>query len=376
MATLWSQVRDARVEILRGARWAACALWLFLFLYESHVNGIPFDREGLLLWIVAGLAAASLGRRALWTVIVDWLPFALVLIAYDYLRGLSDTVGMPTWWHPQIDVDRFLFFGHEPTIWLQEHLKHPDVRWYDVVVSLCYYSFFFLPYVFAGVMWLRSRVDFYRWSLRFVGLSFFAFSLFLLIPAAPPWAAARCTADQVADHPNNPACMWTSAQFTPDGGLLGAFTTHQPGANPWVEQIAGRGWFELHLGVASSLLDKGRAFADAVAAVPSLHLGGTVLFVVFMWSRLNKWWRPLLVAYPLVMTFSLAYAGEHYVADCIAGALAALLIHHLANRIERRRARVRAADTLDDADAAAPPQPPTVPLEKSCPPIETIPSSI
>ena len=83
------------------------------------------------------------------------------------------------------------------------------MQWYDVVVCICYFSFFFLPYVTAGVMWLRSRTDFYRWSLRFVGLSFFSFALFLLIPAAPPWAAARCTPAEVAGHPNNPACMYS-----------------------------------------------------------------------------------------------------------------------------------------------------------------------
>jgi hypothetical protein len=382
--TDWVPVDTTLGQILRGLRWGAVAVYIAAAGYYGYEDGLPFDREGLLLWIAIGLAAFCIGRHPVWLlwVAIDFLPFALVLVVYDYLRGISDTIGMPTWWRPQIEVDKFLFFGHEPTVWLQEHLKHVHstatgqrvgVHWWDLVTCISYYSFFFLPYVMAGVMWLRSRTDFYRWSLRFVGLSFFGFTLFMLIPAAPPWAAAHCTPVDVASHPNYASCMYETG-FQPTGGLLGQFTTTQSGANPWVERIAGDSFYKLHLGIARGLWAKGFNSADAVAAVPSLHLGGTVLFCIFMWSRLNKWWRPLLIGYPLVMMFALAYAGEHYVADGIAGALAAVLIHWLANRIERWRKRRRSADTLDDE------APPPDPIQESpCPPThplpETMPSS-
>jgi hypothetical protein len=347
----WYPIDTTIGKVLRVARWIAVGLWLFFVIRECVVNGVPFDREGIIFWMGLGLIAYSVGRHPIWLlwVAVDFLPFAGVLIAYDYLRGLSDGLGMPTWWHPQVDIDKALFFGHEPTVWLQEHLKHRDVRWYDVVVCLCYFSFFFLPYLTAGVLWLRSRADFYKWSLRFVSLSLFGFTMFALIPSAPPWAAASCTATQVSSHPSNPLCMYYR---TYDGGILGAMTTHQPGANPWVERISTRGFYELHLTVAKSLIDKGQGTADQVAAVPSLHLAGTVLFCIFMWNRLSKWWRPLLVAYPFVMTFSLVYSAEHYVTDCIAGALSAVLITVLANRVERWRRRSGRADTLEQHDFA------------------------
>jgi hypothetical protein len=367
---LWTDIRAHRDDILRGIRWGASALWVLFAAHEVIFVGIPFDREGLLAWIAAGVTAFSIGRRKLRTVIFDWLPFAAVLIAYDYLRGLSDTLGMPTWWHPQIDVDRFLCFGHEPTVWLQEHLKYPDVRWWDVVVCLCYVSFFLLPYVTAGVLWMRSRADFYRWSLRFVGLSFLGFTLFALIPAAPPWAAAVCSAQDVAKHPANPSCMSDNPKYVPGGGILGQYSGTRAGAHPWFERLSGRGWSELHLSTAQSLLSKGQGTVDLIAAVPSLHLGGTTLFCIFMWRRLNKWWRPLLVAYPIVMTFSLVYSGEHYLSDCLAGALAAVLVCFVAGRVERWRKNAHAVDTLDDEQAPEPS------LESQCPPTETIPSSI
>jgi hypothetical protein len=365
----WLPLDTRAGKVMWAARWVAGLTWVLFLTRECLVNGVPFDREGIILWMGLGLLAYSVGRHPIWLlwVAVDFLPFAGVLIAYDYLRGLSDGLGMPTWWHPQVDLDKAMFFGHDPTVWLQEHLKHPDVRWYDVVVCLCYFSFFFLPYLTAGVLWLRSRADFYRWSLRFVSLSLFGFTMFALIPSAPPWAAANCTAAQVADHPSNPWCM-----YYPDpnrhGGVLGAMTSHQPGASPWVQRISTRGFSELHLKAARSLIDKGQGTADQVAAIPSLHLAGTLLFCIFMWPRLNKWWRPLLVAYPLLMTFSLVYSAEHYVTDCVAGALAAVLITFVANRIERWRARRKVADTLEEPSD-------TATLENQCPSTETMPSS-
>jgi PAP2 superfamily len=372
--TDWVSTDTTLGQVLRGLRWGALGVYVFVLGYQWNRYGVPFDRTGLLFWIAVGLGCFCIGRHPVWLlwVLIDFLPLAAVLIAYDRLRGWSYTAGLPTWWHPQIDVDKALFNGSIPTVWLQEHLKHATVQWYDVAVCICYFSFFFLPYLLAGVMWLRSRTDFYRWTGRFVGLSFLGFTLFVLFPAAPPWAAARCTAAEVAKHPSNPSCMTYSPALS-HNGLLGHYGAHLPGTHAWVDAgIATRGFSRLHLSVAGSMVDQGRAWADPVAAVPSLHVGGTVLFVLFMWSRVNKWWRVLLAAYPVLMMFSLAYGAEHYVSDGIAGALCAWLVHWTATRIERRRRRSRAPDTLGS---------PPVPIqETSCPPTPpppvTTPSSI
>lgn len=358
-------------DVVRGIRWAAVTIWAVVFAAWMWQNGIPWLRTDLLVWLAPGLLAATIGKRNMLTVIVDFLPFALVLIAYDNLRGLADSAGMPTWWYPQIDVDKFLFFGNVPTVWLQEHLKYDTVQWWDVLVTLCYISFFFLPYVTAAALWLRSRRDFYQWALRFVVLSFLGYAFFAIIPAAPPWAAAVCTPVDVADHPYDPNCM----AFHPrpvSGNLLGNYPSGHAGTAPYVESLAGRGLGPLHLHFAAQIIDEGHNLYDAVAAVPSLHVGGTVLFSLFMWRRVRKAWRPVLVFYPLFMTFSLTYTAEHYVADAIAGALCAAVVHLAANRIERWRKQRRPADTLE--------APPEQTLEQTCQPTpqppETTPSSI
>jgi hypothetical protein len=372
--TDWISTETVLGQLLRGARWGAVVSFVAVLAWQWSHDGVPFDRTGLLAWIAVGLACLCIGRHPIWLlwVVVDFLPLAAVLVVYDRLRGWSYRLGMPTWWTPQLNVDKALFFGHVPTVWLQEHLKQARVQWYDVAVCLCYYSFFFLPYVVAGVLWLRGRTHFYRWVGRFVALSFLGFALFVLIPAAPPWAAARCTADQVADHPNNPGCMYWSPQLSHDG-LLGAYHGVFGGTHQWVDSgIATRGFSTLHLSVAGQLVNQGRNWADAVAAVPSLHVGGTVLFVLFFWSRVRRWWKPVLAAYPILMMFRLCYGAEHYVSDGIAGALAAWLVHWAAGRVERRRKPAASPDILESPRRST--------LESPCPPTvqppATTPSSI
>jgi membrane-associated phospholipid phosphatase len=373
----WRRVRDPLAATLTDrtflmfVRWTAVGVWVIAFLNECYRYGVPFDREGVIFWIVTLLLAATIGKRAAWTVLVDWLPFAAVLVVYDYARGISDTLGMPTWWSPQLDVDKWLFGGVVPTVWLQEHFKHPVAQWWDVAVSLTYVSFFFLPYVTAGAFWLRSRRDFRRWAARFVTLSFLGFGLFALIPAAPPWAAARCTGSQVADHPSDPTCLGFHPGWVPGGGMLGKVSAGSDPTHAYIQRISGRGWPKLHLGIAQSLLDKGQGAVDVVAAVPSLHAGGTLLFVLFVWRRVRVGWKAVLVAYAIFMGVALVYSAEHYVSDILAGWLCAVLVSWAFDRLERRQRQRKPPDTLDGPT----PQPTASRMENPCPPTATTPSS-
>ncbi len=340
--------RVRRVDWLRILRYVAIAVWAGVVIYRTATDGFAFNRELLLLYICTGLLAASIGQgRRILYVVWDWLPFALVLIAYDLSRGAADLIGRPTLWHWQADMDRMLFFGTMPTVWLQEQLKLPRPPWWEVAISTVYMSFFILPYVIAGVLWLRDREEWKKFVRLFVGLSFAALVIYALLPAAPPWAAARCTADDVAGGPSGPRCMFKSARFTSDGGLLGAMQTSQDGANAWIERIVARGWGKLNLHSASALIDQGQASVNLVAAIPSLHAGMTFAIAAFLWHRLNRAWRPLLVGYVLIMAFTLVYTAEHYVIDILLGwafAVAALLV---LKRYEQRRSR-RAAEVEKD----------------------------
>ncbi|GLP82204.1 phosphatase PAP2 family protein [Mycobacterium antarcticum] len=340
-----------RRRSLQIVRWAAIAIWAGIVVYRTVTDGFAFNRELLLVYICSGLAVASIGqgRRVLY-VVRDWLPFAVVLIAYDLSRGAATLIGRPTLWQWQADADRWLFSGTMPTVWLQEHLKLPQPPWWEVVISSVYMSFFILPYVVAAVLWMRDRDEWKAFVRLFVGLSVAGLAIYALLPAAPPWAAARCTADDVTGGPSNPGCMFRSARGVPDGGLLGAMQINHDGANVWVERIVARGWGNLHLHSATALLDQGQASVNLVAAIPSLHAGMTAAVSAFLWTRVRPRWRPLLVAYPLIMAFTLVYTAEHYVVDILLGwALAAVVVMAL-NRYEARRRARSAGGEIDLAE--------------------------
>jgi PAP2 superfamily len=326
-------------------------MWALVVAYRTVTDGVAFNRELLLLYIATGLIAASIGRgHKVFTVVRDWLPFALVLVLYDLSRGAADMLGAPTLWRFQPDADRWLFFGTVPTVWLQERIKMPQPPWWEVIISSIYMSFFILPYVVAGVLWLYNRTDWAAFVRRFVALSFAAVAVYVVLPSAPPWAAARCTAADIASGPSNPACMHRSAAGVPDGGLLGAMHMSQPGAHQFVERVSTRGWGTLHLQSASALVNSGQASVNLVAAIPSLHAALTAMISIFLWRRVRRGWRPLLVVYPLAMAFVLVYSAEHFVVDILLGWALAVAVSALLGLVDswwsRRRASKSAAAAL------------------------------
>ena len=340
-------------------------VWAVALVGTWTVRGIPIDREGLLLWILAGLLCWSIGHRPLWTVIADWLPFALVLVLYDLTRGLATHLGRPTLWTPQIRSDRFLGFGHEPTVWLQSHLKEPKPAWWEVIVSCTYVSFFLAPYILAGVLWVRDRKLWRRFAVLFVSISALGLIGFILFPAAAPWAASQCTKAEVASHPANPSCM-DLRHGRADGGLLGQVRTTHPPAADYVERIGTRGFAKLGLKFAKNTIDEGQATVNQVAAIPSLHAAISLLVTLFLWRIVRRRWRPLLVAYPLVMAFSLVYSAEHYLTDILIGWALTTAVWLVVAGWNRRNGTAD-ADTLSapsesvaqnsaDGDAQCPPQ--------------------
>ena len=75
-----------------------------------------------------------------------------------------------------------------------------------------------------------------------------------------------------------------------------------------------------------------------MAAIPSLHAGLTAAIAAFLWTRVGRRWRPLLVTYVLVMAFTLVYTAEHYVVDILLGWVLAAIVMVAINRFELRRA--------------------------------------
>lgn len=275
-----------------------------VFVALGLAKGFPFDREQVLLWIVLFLVVGTYGsERGGARVIRDWLPLAAFLVLYDLSRGVADDVGMPLHVTPQIRADEILFFGEIPTVWLQERLYIAgEVQWWESIVSIIYVSHFIVPFLVAGILWYRSREAWVGYIRRFLTVSYAGVITYILIPAAPPWWAAR------------------------------------EGEIPPIESTVIRGWDVLGLGVAGKILEKGKTSVNEVAAVPSLHAAFAFLVAVFLWSRVSAKWRPVLALYAVAMVFTLVITGEHYVVDAILGWAYVLAAHAGWNRWEARRA--------------------------------------
>ena len=181
------------------AHWAlvrklALGLYFVALVVWSANNGIPVQRELVILWTLGALACVSLGRppRQVLQLAIDWAPMVIVLAAYDFTRGAADSLGIGVHFHPMIDFDKAVFFGETPTEWLQSHLYDPEaLSAWNVFFTLVYTSYFIVPFALAGYLWARDRPAFLRWIKRLVTLALAGLATYILFPAAPPWMAGQ-----------------------------------------------------------------------------------------------------------------------------------------------------------------------------------------
>lgn len=294
-------------------RWGILGLYAAVLAVFCATRGVPMDRVGLTLWIVAGLSAVCVGRgwRTWGRMMLDWLPFQGILLAYDYSYGAAshfsggliagfpeegahNRIGMPLHVTFPIRVDEWLFGGHLPSQWIQQHLAGAvqHAPWWSVFVTLCYCSHFMVSPIIAAVLWVRSRERFRAWAALLVALAVAGIATYFLFPMSPPWLASQ-------------------QGYLPGSAVL---------------RISGQGWAWLDFHGAVEVLGDAQDRSNPVAAMPSLHMATATLVVGFFWFSVRRWVRPLLLLYPALMAFTLVYSGEHYVTDEIAGVLYALVL--------------------------------------------------
>ncbi|MFM9377109.1 phosphatase PAP2 family protein [Gordonia sp. VNK21] len=335
------EVTEEKTRDLTWVRRGLMLVWAAAVILWMSRFGISFDRTSLIVFLAIGMVIATIGRRRAITVLIDWLPFVLILMLYDWTRSIAVWMGMPTHWHLAADVDHAMF-GVSPTAWLQSEIKFADPPWWEIITSIVYMSYFIVPYATAAYMWVKDRAVWRRFAACFVAVSFIGLIGYTLVPAAPPWAAAKCTSAEVADYPHDPDCMY-EPEGVVEGNLLGPVDPKNDG-NPYVERISGRGWAVVGIEQADHLLKKGQGRSNLVAAVPSLHAALTMLLALFMWPRVKALGKFLFMGYAWVMAFTLVYTAEHYVFDILLGwglAAAVIAVYQLIDKryIQPRNAR-------------------------------------
>jgi hypothetical protein len=209
------------------------------------------------------------------------LVFLFVLLALmASSRSLADSAGRHVHYQYVIDIDKAIF-GAVPSVWLQDHLYvSGSLNVFDAYSMVTYFSFFLAPVVVGIFLWQRSPQNLRLFAAAFMFMVICGTATFIFLPTAPPWLAAN---DGYLPHIH---------RVGPE-----LFNLLQPGAYEEGYHAVG---------------------VNDVAAFPSYHTAQTVLIMLTIW-RFGPRARILGVAYVLSMCFALAYMGEHYVADELAG---------------------------------------------------------
>ena len=225
---------------------------------------------------------------------LDWLPFAAILVAYGILHELGDWLAPGAHVQPQLGVDEWLFGGTAPTVTLQRHLWTPgDVHWYDYVAWLVYLSHFVVTPVVAVVLWRRDYRGFLKYRVLVVTAAFAGFITYVAYPAIPPWLASI------------------------------------RGDMPHVQRIVRFVWSDLGAPGIAAIFGENSKLAFPVGALPSLHAAAPFMLMLFLWNRTPRW-RVVLVLYTLAMAFTLVYTADHFVFDILLGWTYAAIVYAVA----------------------------------------------
>ena len=273
---------------------AGSAAYLALIFGVMLWRGISIEPEWVVLALL--LIAIALGRGR--SFIVDWLPFLVLFLGYEAMRGFAAKTGFAP--HDLSGLERFVFGGALPTLVLQHAFYHSGVvGWQDLVAMFFYFMHFPLPIVVGFYFWVNSREHFRRFVAALLLMSFLAFITYLFFPSAPPWY--QFPNEVVKINNKTVEALWQGKYFVSE--IYNSF-------NP-----------------------------NKFAAFPSLHAAFPALAAAYAWSR----YRALalgLIAWSAAVLLSIVYLGEHYVVDAldgfvyVAGAMA--IVELVARRLRRR----------------------------------------
>jgi membrane-associated phospholipid phosphatase len=295
------------------------------YLWWFRNRGLIIDRISVALSVAIFLACAFAGKPwRRWAMLaVDATLYAVMWFCYEMTRGAADQLGFPLQVEAPRNIDRFLFFGTDPNVWMQERFYRPgseNIRWYDNVASATYYTHFVFPVIAMAVLGAASRVQWVRFMKRFASLLGVACVMFVVFPTVPPWMASADKAYRIGDETHRFRLFAPLARHTGRG-----FT--DLGFNGFVEK-----W--------QSALDWG----NAVAAMPSLHSGFSLFVPAFFlpWIK-PTWLKAVVLVFPVLMLASLVYFGEHWVIDGFVGWALVGGSFWFWSRMERRQRERKAA---------------------------------
>ena len=210
----------------------------------------------------------------------DWIAFFGLFIIYEMLRNLIPDI------NTRVDVslvdglERTLFFGHYPVLWIQQY-RNDYVSWLFFTVYIAHYFNVLFPALYLA---FRDRWQFRGYITCIIVTSYLAFLIFLIFPVAPP---------RLVPHLQEAGVQWITAQVFEEANIL----------------IVGLN-------------------GNQYAAMPSLHFGLPCIAFLYL-RRCSRLLGGLYLAITLILAVGVIYLGDHYLLDVIGGALIALTGYHI-----------------------------------------------
>jgi membrane-associated phospholipid phosphatase len=233
-------------------------------------------------FLVLGILFYTSYNQRTWRALKDWLPFVTVFISYEIMYSFVGTISLYNLHSGPRNFD-IQIFGQLPSLILQQNFSFPVL---DYLGAVFYGIYFFVPTLFAFVIWKKSPKNYWKYIVAFGILTYAALITYLFYPVSPPWYEFNS-----------------------------AFTSSYTG--PVVQRVLTTS-VDVNLGIPvyRTLFDflGGNLFA----AFPSMH--SAMPWLVFLFAFKIWKWKSLPVAIiPVGTWFSAVYLGEHYIVDVFGG---------------------------------------------------------
>ncbi len=244
--------------------------------------------------LVALSVAVLIWRARYRNLLIDLLPFFILLLTFQSLRSFVDDL-TPARIHivDLISYEKALFHGIIPAAFFQKAFSNqPYTHVLSEILNLLYMSHFLVPVVVAIIIWYQKKEHYWYFIIGLIALTYAAFITYIIYPAAPPWWATKY--GYLTDQPV----------------FLSNFFKY-----PTLVEFAG---------------------PNQVAAMPSLHMAYPsfiCMYLFYIWGKKTFW----MILLPIGVAISTLYLGHHYVVDLIAGYLYASIIFLITIWVKQKR---------------------------------------
>jgi membrane-associated phospholipid phosphatase len=211
----------------------------------------------------------------MWVRIWPLAAFNLIALPAEIFRAVADNLVLPV--HEHFSLIEQIVFTTWPTQALQSVFLFPPLQYTSIYI---YASWFLLP-IMAAVPLLFAAPHKYWKLLGLMAVTYYAgMPFYALFPLAPPWLH-----DTHIVHVVTSVFPWSSGKD----------------ANPY-------------------------------ASIPSMHVA--IPAAAALWYGWRHPWGRVMWGYTALMSITVIYTGDHYIADIAGGLLLAWAVYALARRLD------------------------------------------